>query len=191
MLRFFHIASIRNSPSSRFPTSLKVTSSARNRWIDSIVEEVVRTRPAKWGRAARLAEAASRHPILGAPVVFMLLFWAWCLIGWPFSFLAQASLPMVEKVSKIFLLVMLTLALINTRRKLDWLILAMVALHVVAIVVYRVKRGRDLVTPMIVGDKLLPAGVPAARDTLATRALALALVAACAALAGWVASLGA
>lgn len=72
----------------------------------------------------------------------------------------------------------------------QWLILAMVALHVLAIVVYRVKRGRDLVTPMIVGDKPLPAGVPAARDTLATRALALALVAACAALAAWVASLG-
>lgn len=72
----------------------------------------------------------------------------------------------------------------------QWLILTMVALHVLAIVVYRIQRGRDLVTPMIVGDKLLPAGVPAARDTRATRTLALALVAACAALAGWVASLG-
>ena len=73
----------------------------------------------------------------------------------------------------------------------QWLILAMVALHVLAIVVYRVRHGRDLVTPMIVGDKPLPAGVPPARDTLATRSLALALAAACAALAAWVASLGA
>lgn len=72
----------------------------------------------------------------------------------------------------------------------QWLILAMVALHVAAIVVYRVKRGRDLVTPMIAGDKLLSAGVPAARDTLATRALALGLLAACGVLAAWVASLG-
>ena len=72
----------------------------------------------------------------------------------------------------------------------QWLILAMVALHVLAIVVYRVRRGRDLVTPMIVGDKLLPADVPAARDTLATRGLALVLLAGCAAAAAWVASLG-
>ena len=72
----------------------------------------------------------------------------------------------------------------------QWLILATVALHVAAIVAYRVRRGRDLVTPMLSGDKQLPAGVPAARDTLATRGLALALVAACAALAAWVASLG-
>lgn len=72
----------------------------------------------------------------------------------------------------------------------QWLILAMVALHVLAIVFYRVRQGRDLVTPMIVGDKLLPAGVPAARDTLATRTLAVALLAVCGALAAWVASLG-
>lgn len=72
----------------------------------------------------------------------------------------------------------------------QWLMLATVALHVAAIVAYRVRRGRDLVTPMLSGDKQLPAGVPAARDTLATRGLALALVAACAALAAWVASLG-
>ncbi len=72
----------------------------------------------------------------------------------------------------------------------QWLILAMVALHVLAIVVYRVRRGRDLVTPMIVGDKPLPADVPAARDTPATRGLALVLLAACGAAAAWVASLG-
>lgn len=75
----------------------------------------------------------------------------------------------------------------------QWLILAMVALHVLAIVVYRARYRRDLVTPMITGDKLLPAAVPAipaARDTAATRGLALVLLALGAALAAWVASLG-
>ncbi|MGD9831735.1 MAG: cytochrome b/b6 domain-containing protein [Piscinibacter sp.] len=72
----------------------------------------------------------------------------------------------------------------------QWLILATVALHVLAIIVYRVRRGRDLVTPMIVGDKPLPADVPAARDTLSTRGLALVLLAVCGAGAAWVASLG-
>lgn len=72
----------------------------------------------------------------------------------------------------------------------QWLILAMVALHVLAIVLYRVKRGRDLVTPMIVGDKLLASDVPAARDSVATRALAALLLVLCGALAAWIASLG-
>lgn len=71
------------------------------------------------------------------------------------------------------------------------LVLTLVALHVAAIVVYRVRRGRDLVRPMVVGDKLLPPGVPAAIDSPATRGLALLLVAACAAGVGWLVSLGA
>lgn len=71
------------------------------------------------------------------------------------------------------------------------LVLTLVALHVAAIVVYRVRRGRDLVRPMVVGDKLLPPGVPAAIDSPATRGLALLLVAVCAAGVGWLVSLGA
>ena len=64
-------------------------------------------------------------------------------------------------------------------------LLALVALHLAAIGLYR-WRGRKLVTAMLTGDKSLPADVPAARDNLATRLLALGLLAACAAAAGWV-----
>ena len=70
------------------------------------------------------------------------------------------------------------------------LILTLVVLHVAAIVVYRVRRGRDLVRPMLVGDKLLPPGVPASVDSPATRGLALLLVAGCAAGVGWLVRLG-
>lgn len=73
----------------------------------------------------------------------------------------------------------------------QWTILALVALHVAAIAMYRLRRGRDLVRPMLVGDKLLPPGVPAAIDSPATRGLALLLVAVCAAGVGWLVSLGA
>lgn len=59
------------------------------------------------------------------------------------------------------------------------LIIALVVMHVAAILVYRLRRGRDLVTPMLGGDKWLGAGVPSAVDTLATRGLALLLVALC------------
>lgn len=72
----------------------------------------------------------------------------------------------------------------------QWTILALVALHVAAIAMYRLRRGRDLVRPMLVGDKLLPPGVPPSADSLATRGLALLLVAGCAAGVGWLLSLG-
>ena len=71
------------------------------------------------------------------------------------------------------------------------IILTLVVLHVAAIVMYRVRRGRDLVRPMLVGDKLLPPEVPASADSLATRGLAALLLAACAAGVGWLVSLGA
>lgn len=73
----------------------------------------------------------------------------------------------------------------------QWLIITLVVLHVAAIVMYRVRRGRDLVRPMLVGDKLLPPDVPASADSLATRGLAVLLVAACAAGVGWLVGLGA
>ena len=67
----------------------------------------------------------------------------------------------------------------------QWLLLALVALHLGAIAFYR-WRGVDLVTPMITGDKALPPGVPASRDSACTRLLALAVLAAGAAAAGWI-----
>ncbi len=73
----------------------------------------------------------------------------------------------------------------------QWLVLALVALHVVAIVVYRVRLRRDLVTPMLTGDKQLPPGTPASLDDMPRRALALLLLAACGAGVGWLVSLGA
>ncbi len=63
----------------------------------------------------------------------------------------------------------------------QWLVIALVLLHVAAILVYRLRLQRDLVTPMLLGDKWLPPCVPASADSLATRSLALLLLALCAA----------
>ena len=71
----------------------------------------------------------------------------------------------------------------------QWILIALVVLHVAAIVAYRL-RGKALVPAMIHGDKPLPPDVPAAADGVATRLLALALAAACGAVAVWVARLG-
>jgi cytochrome b len=71
----------------------------------------------------------------------------------------------------------------------QWLLVALVVLHVGAIVYYR-RKGTNLLAPMLSGDKALPPGVPAATDSPATRLLALVLLALCAAAAIWIGRLG-
>lgn len=54
-------------------------------------------------------------------------------------------------------------------------LIALVLLHVAAIVYYRVAKRRDLVRPMLTGDKELTSAVEPARDTSASRLVALCL----------------
>jgi cytochrome b len=69
------------------------------------------------------------------------------------------------------------------------LILALVVLHIGAIVFYT-RKGHDLVRPMVGGDKLLPGKVPASVDDRLSRARALAIALASAALVAAVVKLG-
>ena len=69
----------------------------------------------------------------------------------------------------------------------QWLLLGLVALHLAAIAWYLLKKDSNLISPMLHGDKTLPAGTPASADGWRQRALALLLVLLCAALATWVA----
>ena len=70
----------------------------------------------------------------------------------------------------------------------QWILLTLLALHVLAVLYYLLVRNKNLVRPMIGGDKQLPANTPAAVDNLGTRLLALVAVALCVAGAAWVAS---
>jgi cytochrome b len=72
----------------------------------------------------------------------------------------------------------------------QWLILSGVALHVVAIVFYLRVRKNNLVTPMVLGDKPLPPGVPASADSLRTRVLAAVVLLAAAMGVRWLVGLG-
>ena len=71
----------------------------------------------------------------------------------------------------------------------QWLILALIALHLVANGYYA-WRGRKLVRAMVRGDKRLPAYTPASTDNAARRLLALALLALSAGIVAAVLSLG-
>ncbi len=72
----------------------------------------------------------------------------------------------------------------------QWALIAMIGLHVTAILYYTLLKRRRLIVPMLGGDKLLPAGTPASTDDARTRILALILLSGCAAGVGYIVSLG-
>ena len=72
----------------------------------------------------------------------------------------------------------------------QYLVLALVALHLLAILFYTLVKKKTLVHPMLAGDKVLPVPAPAARDDAATRLAALAVLALCAAAVVWLVRLG-
>lgn len=65
-----------------------------------------------------------QQPFIGPPVWALLAFWVWICITLPFSFYLDDSLPLWVRSMKIFLLVFVTISLINTKRKLDFFVLA-------------------------------------------------------------------
>ncbi len=62
----------------------------------------------------------------------------------------------------------------------QWIIVALVVLHLGAISFYWLKRRQNLVGPMLHGDKLLTADVPHSVDTTRSRVFALAIALVCA-----------
>jgi cytochrome b len=72
----------------------------------------------------------------------------------------------------------------------EWLLLALVLLHIAAIAYYLFRRGSNLLRPMIDGDKQLPAGTPRSDDGATNRWLALIVLVLCAAAVREVALLG-
>lgn len=71
-----------------------------------------------------------------------------------------------------------------------WVLLALVLLHLGAIILY-LRRKHPLVSAMLHGDRTLVFDAPPSRDDLFSRTAALLILAACAALAYWVSRLGA
>jgi cytochrome b len=60
-----------------------------------------------------------------------------------------------------------------------YLLLALVVIHIVAILVYWLKKGQKLLPPMLHGDKMAAHGLQSSRDDAASRGLALIIWLAC------------
>jgi cytochrome b len=71
-----------------------------------------------------------------------------------------------------------------------FIVMALVLLHVAAILFYKLVKKQRLVRSMVVGDKQLALSAPSARDTALTRLLALAVLGMCAAVVAWLVRLG-
>jgi cytochrome b len=63
-----------------------------------------------------------------------------------------------------------------------YLLLALVCVHIAAILVYWLKNGQKLIPPMLHGDKIAGEGIPSSRDDLGTRCIALCIWLLCAGL---------
>ena len=72
----------------------------------------------------------------------------------------------------------------------QWLVLALVALHIGAVLYYLFRKKDNLVAAMIGGDKLLERAAPESRDTAGTRVMALVVLGICGAAVAWLVSLG-
>jgi cytochrome b len=70
-------------------------------------------------------------------------------------------------------------------------LIALVVLHIVAILFYLYKKKTNLITPMLRGDKQLTYSAPSSRDDAASRSVAALVLALCAGVVWWVVRLGA
>ncbi|MEO7334946.1 MAG: cytochrome b/b6 domain-containing protein [Caldimonas sp.] len=72
----------------------------------------------------------------------------------------------------------------------QWAIIALIVLHVGAVLFYLLRQRKNLIGPMVSGDKALAADVPGSIDTPASRLMALALFVTVGGLVLWLVSLG-
>jgi cytochrome b len=68
----------------------------------------------------------------------------------------------------------------------QWVLAALIALHIAAIVWYLLRKRENLVRPMLSGDKPAAPGTPSSRDDAASRFAALLVLAGCGALVAWI-----
>ena len=72
----------------------------------------------------------------------------------------------------------------------QWLVIGLVALHLVAVLFYVLVRRHTLIRPMLHGDRAAPAGTAASRDGWVSRLAALAVFCVCLGVVWWISTRG-
>ena len=120
------------------------------------------------------------HNPLGAGSVFALLFFLFAQVGT--GLFSDDDIAASGPLSK-FVSNAMVRSLTGYHKNIGkYVLLALVLLHIAAIVFYLVKKKENLIGPMLHGDKSLANRVENSRDDGRSRALALAVFAICAAL---------
>lgn len=128
------------------------------------------------------------HSPIGAGSVFAMLGFLLAQVGT--GLLSDDEIAFAGPLTRFVSNATVSLASNYHRNIGKWVLLALVVLHIAAIVFY-LWRKHNLVNAMLHGDKELVAPVPASRDDRRSRLFALLVLAACAGVAYWIRALAA
>jgi cytochrome b len=129
------------------------------------------------------AEHAVGHSPIGAGSVFAMLGFLLAQVGT--GLLSDDEIAFAGPLTRFVSNATVSLSTNYHKNIGKWILLALVLLHILAIVFY-LWRKHNLVGAMLHGDKELVTEVPASRDDAASRAAALVVLAACAGLVYWI-----
>ena len=120
------------------------------------------------------------HNPLGAGSVFAML--AFLLLQVASGLLSDDEIAAAGPLSKLVSSAVASAATSYHTTAGKLMVIALVLLHIGAIIFYYVKKRENLLRPMLVGDKESDKAVPSSRDDAGSRTLALVLYMSCAAL---------
>lgn len=137
-------------------------------------------------------ESSPRHQVghnpLGAGSVFALLFILLAQVGT--GLFSDDDIAFSGPLTSLVTNATVKSATFFHKEVIKVVLILLVVLHIAAIVYYRKKKGTDLVTPMIKGDKQVSEALPASIDTAGSRLGALVVFGLCALIVRWLIGLG-
>ena len=141
-----------------------------------------------WAYLRGRTHASAGHNPLGSWSVLLML--AWLLMQVGTGLVSDDEIANAGPLSALVSGNTVSLATAWHKGPGKLVLLALVLVHVGAIVWYRVRRQQSLVPAMVHGDKSLPEATPASHDSMGTRLLALVLLLGCALAVRWLVGLG-
>jgi cytochrome b len=123
------------------------------------------------------------HNPLGAGSVFAMLLFLLAQVGT--GLMSDDDISNSGPLAKFVANATVSLATNYHKNIGKFVLLALVVLHIAAILFYLIKKKENLVKPMVKGDKALAAPVPSARDTAGSRLMAAIIFAVCASAVAW------